>query len=159
MDGLTDQGKYEEAEKMNRPVMVEHPNTLISVSNLASVLRPQGKYEEFRQWLKHGKDQATKEKSTHEKVMKVAAGNNRSGKEVMQPLSLTDALSIDDEGMVVYLTPWTLVLKPRFSDRLKGVIESLVRRPIHWWPLQERLTECAEGNARLSWNCVSELLA
>ncbi|KAI4264617.1 MAG: hypothetical protein L6R42_000279 [Xanthoria sp. 1 TBL-2021] len=51
------QGKYEEAEQINRRALdwykkvlgEEHPNTLISVGNLASVLRYQGKYEEAEQ--------------------------------------------------------------------------------------------------------------
>ena len=51
------QGKYEEAEQMNRRALEgyekvlgrEHPDTLTSVNNLASVLRYQGKYEEAEQ--------------------------------------------------------------------------------------------------------------
>ncbi|KAL8766753.1 MAG: hypothetical protein Q9194_006182 [Teloschistes cf. exilis] len=50
----TGRGKYEEAEPMNRRALdgrdkvlgKEHPDTLASVSSLASVLRNQGKYEE-----------------------------------------------------------------------------------------------------------------
>ena len=62
---LSCQGKYEQAEEMHRQALglretvlskeqpvggekvlsVEHPFTLTSVSNLASVLRDQGKYE------------------------------------------------------------------------------------------------------------------
>ncbi|KAK3690270.1 Tetratricopeptide repeat-domain-containing protein [Podospora appendiculata] len=52
-----DQGKFEEAEQMNRRALggrekvlgLEHPDTLTSVSNLASVLQDQGKYEEAEQ--------------------------------------------------------------------------------------------------------------
>jgi Flp pilus assembly protein TadD len=48
------QGKYEEAEAMNRQTLAlketvlgrEHPDTLTSMSNLALVLGRQGKYEE-----------------------------------------------------------------------------------------------------------------
>ena len=51
---LQGQGKYEEAEAMNRRALLgsekvlgkEHPDTLTGVSNLAGVLRHQGKYEE-----------------------------------------------------------------------------------------------------------------
>jgi tetratricopeptide (TPR) repeat protein len=50
---LQDQGKYEAAEAMNRRALEgsekvlgkDHPSTLTSVSNLASVLQGQGKYE------------------------------------------------------------------------------------------------------------------
>ncbi|KAH8651688.1 hypothetical protein BGZ61DRAFT_406278 [Ilyonectria robusta] len=50
-------GRYEEAEEMDRRALGtrervlgrEHPHTLASVSNLASVLRRQGKYEEAEQ--------------------------------------------------------------------------------------------------------------
>jgi tetratricopeptide (TPR) repeat protein len=48
------QGRYEEAETLNRRALEgwekelgeDHPNTLISVNNLASVLQDQGRYEE-----------------------------------------------------------------------------------------------------------------
>jgi tetratricopeptide (TPR) repeat protein len=51
---LQRQGKYEEAEAMNRQTLalsetvlgLEHPETLMSMSNLALVLQRQGKYEE-----------------------------------------------------------------------------------------------------------------
>jgi Tetratricopeptide repeat len=51
---LRDQGRYEEAEAMNRRALDgrekvlgrEHPDTLTSVDNLTSVLQYQGKYEE-----------------------------------------------------------------------------------------------------------------
>jgi hypothetical protein len=51
---LWDQRKYEEAEAMIRRALdgiekllgKEHPDTLTSVGNLASMLRCQGKYEE-----------------------------------------------------------------------------------------------------------------
>jgi hypothetical protein len=51
---LDRQGKYEEAEAMNRQTLGlyqtvlgrEHPSTLTSMSNLAGVLDRQGKYEE-----------------------------------------------------------------------------------------------------------------
>jgi tetratricopeptide (TPR) repeat protein len=51
---LSDQGKYEEAEKMHRKVLTltekvlgkEHPDTLTSMKNLALVLSRQRKYEE-----------------------------------------------------------------------------------------------------------------
>jgi tetratricopeptide (TPR) repeat protein len=51
---LHSQGKYDEAEKMDRQVLeirekvlgLEHPNTLSSMNNLASVLESQGKYDE-----------------------------------------------------------------------------------------------------------------
>jgi hypothetical protein len=51
---LDSQGKYEEAEAMNRETLAqkekvlgrEHPSTLTSISNLAGVLNSQGKYEE-----------------------------------------------------------------------------------------------------------------
>jgi Flp pilus assembly protein TadD len=51
---LNSQGKYEEAEVMNRQTLAlrekvigpEHPDTLVSMSNLAAVLDRQGKYEE-----------------------------------------------------------------------------------------------------------------
>ncbi|KAL8634563.1 MAG: hypothetical protein Q9228_007842, partial [Teloschistes exilis] len=50
-------GKYDEAERMNRRALdgrekmlgIEHPHTLTSVSNLASVLQDQGKYDEAEQ--------------------------------------------------------------------------------------------------------------
>ena len=50
---LHDQEKYEAAEEMNRRVLdsrerilgPEHPDTLVSVNNLARVLCAQGKYE------------------------------------------------------------------------------------------------------------------
>jgi hypothetical protein len=53
---LRHQGRYEEAEEMNRRALKgrekmlgkEHPDTLISVSSLASVLRQQGRYERQR---------------------------------------------------------------------------------------------------------------
>jgi Flp pilus assembly protein TadD len=46
-------GKYEQAEEMHRQALglmeamlsTEHPSTLTSINNLASVLRHQGKYE------------------------------------------------------------------------------------------------------------------
>jgi hypothetical protein len=51
---LERQGRYEEVELMNRQALegyekelgVNHPDTLTSVSNLASVLERQGRYEE-----------------------------------------------------------------------------------------------------------------
>jgi hypothetical protein len=51
---LRDQGRYEQAEEMNRRALagrekvlgVDHPDTLTSVSNLALVLRDQGRYEQ-----------------------------------------------------------------------------------------------------------------
>jgi tetratricopeptide (TPR) repeat protein len=51
------QGKYEEAEEMNRRALarretvlgVDHPNTLTSVNNLATVLSDQGKYEQAQE--------------------------------------------------------------------------------------------------------------
>jgi tetratricopeptide (TPR) repeat protein len=51
---LESQGKYEDAEAMNRQTLAlsetvlgrEHPSTLTSMSNLALVLRRQGKYED-----------------------------------------------------------------------------------------------------------------
>ncbi|KAF1972360.1 hypothetical protein BU23DRAFT_375359, partial [Bimuria novae-zelandiae CBS 107.79] len=51
---LQDQGKYDEAEKLNRRALegrekelgVQHPHALTSVSNLALVLQEQGKYKE-----------------------------------------------------------------------------------------------------------------
>jgi hypothetical protein len=50
---LQHQGKYEAAKEMNRRALagrekaldVEHPDTLTSVSNLASLLQHQDKYE------------------------------------------------------------------------------------------------------------------
>jgi Flp pilus assembly protein TadD len=54
---LRQQGKYEEAEQMQRQTLdlkgkvlgEEHPSTLASMNNLAIVLRQQGKYEEAEQ--------------------------------------------------------------------------------------------------------------
>ena len=51
---LHDQGKYDDAEKMNRRALEgyekvleqDHPDTLMSVNNLALVLQDQGKYDE-----------------------------------------------------------------------------------------------------------------
>jgi tetratricopeptide (TPR) repeat protein len=51
---LRNQGKYNKAEQMNRRILEgrkkalgkEHPDTLISVNNLASVLQDQGKYDD-----------------------------------------------------------------------------------------------------------------
>jgi Flp pilus assembly protein TadD len=51
---LASQGKYDEAEAMNRQTLAwrkevlghEHPNTLTSMSNLARVLDNQGRYDE-----------------------------------------------------------------------------------------------------------------
>ena len=51
---LSQQGKYAEAEAMNRQTLKlqeevlgkDHPDTLISMSNLAGSLRQQGKYAE-----------------------------------------------------------------------------------------------------------------
>ena len=50
---LTDQGKYKEAEEMNRRALkgcekvlgIEHPNTLYNVDYLAAIFRHQGKYK------------------------------------------------------------------------------------------------------------------
>jgi len=51
---LSDQGKYEQAEEMCRQALglretvlgKDHPFTLTSMNNLATVLRDQGKYEQ-----------------------------------------------------------------------------------------------------------------
>ncbi|KAL9591591.1 MAG: hypothetical protein Q9179_007568 [Wetmoreana sp. 5 TL-2023] len=59
-----EQGSYDDAEQMNRRALdsrekmlgKEHPNTLTSVSNLASVLRCQGKYEEAEQMNRRALD-------------------------------------------------------------------------------------------------------
>jgi hypothetical protein len=54
---LRDQGKYEKAEKMNRRALTgsekvlreEHPSTLTSMANLASMYRNQGRWKEAEQ--------------------------------------------------------------------------------------------------------------
>jgi tetratricopeptide (TPR) repeat protein len=51
---LSEQGQYIEAEALHRQTLElykrvlgeQHPSTLISINNLASVLRAQGKHEE-----------------------------------------------------------------------------------------------------------------
>lgn len=53
---LQDQGKYEEAEEVNRRALVEYealgrstPDTLTCMRNLATVLQDQGKYEQAKE--------------------------------------------------------------------------------------------------------------
>ena len=66
---LQDQGKYEQAEQMNRRVLEgrekvlgpDHPDTLTSAYNLALVLKSQGKYEQAEQmyrWTLEGEEKA-----------------------------------------------------------------------------------------------------
>ncbi|KAI4086757.1 MAG: hypothetical protein LQ339_009003 [Xanthoria mediterranea] len=63
-----EQGRYDEAEQMNRRALdgyekvlgKEHPSTLTSVSNLASVLRFQGKYDEAEQINRRALDSSEK---------------------------------------------------------------------------------------------------
>jgi tetratricopeptide (TPR) repeat protein len=75
------------------------------------------------------------------------------------PLSLTEAVHINDGNVSLVLTPWKLVERPSKLDKLKGLVEGFARQPIHWWPLRERVPECPEGNFRLSWSCVSSFYA
>jgi tetratricopeptide (TPR) repeat protein len=61
---LLNQGKYEEAEAMNRRALdgrekvlgEEHPDTLKSFNNLASALQRQGKYEEAEAMIRRALD-------------------------------------------------------------------------------------------------------
>jgi WD domain, G-beta repeat len=123
--------------------------------------------EEFEQWLNSGEENlVTKRMDSHggplrasDGVIRAAARGSQEVEEVVQHLSLSESVSAWDGSKLVRLTPWTLVPKLGVSDWFKGMIESLAQRPIHWWPLQERIPLCPEGSARLSWDCVSTLLS
>jgi tetratricopeptide (TPR) repeat protein len=70
---LQAQGKYEEAEKLNRRALegrekelgVHHLNTLTSINNLASVLQDQGKYEEAEKLNRRALEGYEKELGVH----------------------------------------------------------------------------------------------
>jgi tetratricopeptide (TPR) repeat protein len=70
---LQSQGKYDEAEQLNRRALegrekelgIHHPDTLASVSNLASVLQSQGKYDEAEKLNRRALEGKEKELGVH----------------------------------------------------------------------------------------------
>jgi tetratricopeptide (TPR) repeat protein len=80
---LQGQGRYKEAESMNRRVLegnekelgVNHPTTLTSVSNLALVLRRQGKYKEAESMNRRALEGMERELGVHHPDTLTIVGN------------------------------------------------------------------------------------
>jgi hypothetical protein len=71
-------------------------------------------------------------------------------------LSGTRVLKYD---RIFELTPWDLVHSLTLIERMKQTIQQQVNFPIIWWPLKPGSRSCEKGHVRISWKCVSTILA